>query len=235
MNDHGLSVERRTPEPVNLVPGLGFFVRVAAEHRPAVGDDGPAALLGPWADELDVRLSHHRLAAAVAMGLLAFPPDPLAAGRKAPVTRWSQQKPRPEPVLRAEVARIARMPPTLWEVVSKDERGWTLREMIGLHPRRDPGAPVAVSNVGVTELLPVKAIFTRVVACPDGPRAVLSLGLPAVPPDALLVRWREEMIAIALEDYPEATLDVALRKAGHHLCLRAFQWRWLSACRPDHR
>ena len=106
---------------------------------------------------------------------------------------------------------------------------YRLTDRVGLSPRQLPEGPVILEELGLVAgpVGPGDTLLARVAADDRGWRAVVGLGLPGRPSDALVARWVSWVVLERRLSAPTTPLGVALRRWGHELCRYAHEWAWL--------
>lgn len=204
---------RGEPPEVEVRLNLDLWVRIATDACPASGEDGPAAILGAWADQWPVDEGARR-ARAVAVASLAMAADP-GAGR-APVIGWRSSRPRPPRRLREASIEVAKAPWWPWRLVeSRGGERWRIEGMAAWPSQSWPQEPVDLSGWGSVdgEPSPGRVVLARLVRAPDGWWGAMPLLLPRG--SERLVGGAVRSVA-ALFDGDRTTQD-ALAAAGHRV------------------
>lgn len=198
---------------VSHVVPTWWLARMAADVSPAAGEDGPAAVLGPWADVRPVD-PWGRRAYVIALGAVAFacPPD----DERTPARAWSGQRAgRARAPLRTSVHAVARSPWWPWRLRAEGSR-WRLDPCAGWGDDLVPEGAIDLSHAGGTAggPAPGRIVLARVVRGPQGSwHAALPLVVPPVD-EALLAPAVEAVHAHVGCARPRAE---ALATGGHLL------------------
>jgi hypothetical protein len=206
-------VEARVPAAATVEQ----LVRIAADWHPAVGNEAPDLVLGPWADVVDGQHPDGRrlLAVALASGGL----ERADGAFRSAVEQWARQSPSPPQAQRDAARAVARAPWSLW--------------------RRDGAAYVDVVGVSAWGLvaevdaapLPGQAAdsgwcVARVVGTHQGAVAPLAIALPGAPPPALVRRAVDEAVWRARVAEPRRDVAESMAACGSVFVRRLLEWAW---------
>ncbi|MEZ4321218.1 MAG: hypothetical protein R3F61_27330 [Myxococcota bacterium] len=181
---------------------LEQLARIALDHWPAAGGDGPDMVLGPASVFAPDAL---RLVAVAGCAFLRTEDMPYNA-----VHVWFRGKPPPTAAERASVHAVELAPWALWEVVERWPDGRvTLRDATGLGPQYLPIGPVQILGG-----LPVeRAMAARVLPGPDDHWVAHTVvPLDVLPSRADVERWITHEAWLARTFQPGITREALLRK-----------------------
>ncbi len=181
----GRGLRRFPPAPV--VPDTATLVRAVTDQTPAAGEDGPAHLLGRWADTLP-RDAWDRRARAIATAALAFAASPTQPDRS-PLRAWITGRPKPQPDLCLGSLAVARSPWWPYRIVAQEGRSghrWWVAPLAGWGEGLEVHTPIDLAHAGGVQGGPAvgRVLMARLVAVPVGEpdpgalHAVLPLVLP---------------------------------------------------------
>jgi hypothetical protein len=206
--------ERRRLQPADPLPTTADLCRIGTDYSPALGNDAPGLLLGPWA------LTASPAVLQVAVAHLAMARASLK--RPSPVRTWGRNQPRPSVAERAAIRAVDHTPLSLWK---RDGNG--LRDLVGLARGFIPEGSVQVEPI--VHLGPPNGggvIAARVLPTASGWAAFGAIEIPGHPPASRIRRWRDEVVAQAIAAATRATVETALMWRGHVLVRRAAEWAW---------
>lgn len=193
--------DRNKPLWGRPVPGLATLARIALDHWPAVGEDGPDVVLGPGSLFAPRAV---RLAAVAGCAFVRTEDWPHHAFHI-----WARGKPTPRVALRLAIHAVELAPWALWEVVGRHADGrFDLRDATGLEPAYVPDAPVAV--LGDIEV--DGALAARVLRGQDGWVAHTAIPLESLPPRDVVAQWIRHEVWLARTHQPGITRESVLRK-----------------------
>lgn len=210
--------------PVDAVPSAEDLARVAADHGPGLGNEAPDRVLGPWADELDVRDAAQRRALLHALAHACFlvpDDDPFT-----PFHYFSRREPAATVDVRARLRAVGEAPLLPWRWASDGDR-WRLDAIVpGVADVEVPAAALgAVPGAAAGGTL-----LARVVITAAGPVAVGPIALPGAAPPGAVAVWAARIVDEARRDDPSAVAAAVWRHRGHRLARRAAEWSWLARC-----
>ena len=220
------------PAPdLSWVPDTATLARIAADHLPGVGMDGPCGLLGPWNEELDIRQPQHRHAMWVAMAAWCFAlPE---AGGKRPCDFWTRGKPRVEATVRDCVVRAGRAPMNLWRISSLQEGNAQLTDWTGWYARNKVSSAPHTVEVMLGEVAGVQTgpeegggLVGRIVRGPKGLVVLHGFAMAALPDQSVVQSWLNLLLMQTRLFYRTATVQAVLRYRGQVLCRWAHEWLW---------
>ncbi|MFT4628797.1 MAG: hypothetical protein ACI8PZ_007493 [Myxococcota bacterium] len=205
------------------------LVRIAADFSPAVGNDAPDLVLGPWADVMDIRRPPHRraLTAAIALYAVSEVERPLRAATE----RWRVRRPRFPPEERERVLHVQQAPQGVWHVEAGGPTGYRLRDLVGLHPRFVPSEPVTLGSVGAVGSQPLvgSTLTARVLPTPAGWVGVTALQVDGQVPPAAVAAWVRLLTARSRLVGRRDPVEGILARRGHVLARRLHEWAWSQA------
>jgi len=218
----------------DLLASVIDLVRIAIDYAPAAGHDAPHRVLGPWALDLDPDLPGHQRAWLHAAAALAF--TPLSPKRASPAVQYARRSKsnKATAAVRHSVRVVGWAPMSLWEIGLAEGGGHWLVDRVGLDPRQLPDGPVHLGDLGLMagEVGPGDTLLARVARDAYGWRAVVALGLPGRPSDALVARWLSWVVLERRLRSPTLPRPVVLRRWGWELCRYAHEWAWLRTREP---
>lgn len=191
------------------------LARLATDYIPELGDEGPLDILGPWADQVDVRVPMHRAALIAAVATAATLRH---RGESSPLRRWAARASKRDPSL-GDLRAFARAPLALWTLEEAVGDRWLVRDRSGLDAPWVPREPVRLDRIGGVDggARVGSWIGARLVRRSDGPVAcagwVLPDGLDAARAEARVAALVEER-RLACDHEPVAGI---LAREGHRL------------------
>lgn len=217
------------PLRTTWLPDTAALARVALDASPDRGADAPAAILGRWADGLDLRRPAHRAAwrSAVALSSLAFDD---ALGRH-PLRAAMRGQPRPPLPVRDGYHAAYRAPYLPFRIEGPAAQA-RLRPLLGVGAGWHPVGAVDLQGVGAVDGGPIDGglLLARVVPVEvdGGTRWVplCGLALPRVPAPARLEGWVARLAVGQRLVAPNTSPAEAVRRAGHQLAGFAHRWWW---------
>ncbi len=222
--------DRNRPDWGHPVPSLSTLVRLATDHWPAAGMEGPERVLGPGA------LGAGRLLRAATVAGCAFLRSedwPFS-----PFHIWTRTNPQPRAELRAEVRQVQLAPWALWRVDDLEthpDGPWTLSDHTGLgeaylpQGRVTPAHPLPALPGGPTD---VAGIAARVCRGPSGWVAHCIVPLPILPDRTHIEGWLTDETWLARTVQPGITRESLLRRRPI-LIRRTFELAAFGASPPN--
>jgi len=210
---------RTVPVVADRVPAEHEVVRMGTDLNPALGNEAPELVLGPWAATLDPGAPHHRRATRMAMAHCTY--GALDGAQLSPFVVWCRRRPPPPLPERLAFRAIAHAPVGLYRLRQVGER-YELHDLLGLG---GSWSGVVMTDPGWVDV-PGEVCVARVVRSAAGPVAVMGLLLPKAPPTPLLRTWLHLDLLRSRVHHRGITLDVVLRKRGHVLVRRVHEWWW---------
>lgn len=213
------------PWPCPTVPSDAAIARVALDRAPDAGELAPHALLGPWAQHLDLHRPAHRRAwvASVAASAFALHQD----DTRSPMRSFLREARRGRSADHPGWLSLRLAPVVPWELVEVTG-GLGVRPLVPLARAHVPHGPVDLDAVGAVTggFQAGDLLVGRVVLTQAGPAARTALALPGLPSARVLRGWVQEVL-VPLRAWARA-LDVedALRGAGHRLIAGAHHEAW---------
>jgi hypothetical protein len=199
--------DRNRPDWGHPVPSLAVLIRLATDHWPAAGMEGPERVLGPGA--LGARRTL-RAAAVAGCAFLRSEDWPFS-----PFHIWTRTNPQPRAALRAAVRQVQLAPWALWRFEGPIAGPWTLVDHTGLGAAYLPEGPVTPAH----PLPPLPdgtarpaGIAARVLRGPDGWVAHCVVPLPVLPERAILEGWLRDETWLARTFQPGVTRESLLRR-----------------------
>lgn len=205
-----LTEDRNRPHWDGHPPSLEELARLAADHWPAVGEDGPDLVLGPASLFASREL---RLAAVAGCAFVTTADVPFSC-----VHVWARQRPEPPRGVRRRVHDVGLTPWALWAAEHRAD-GLHLRDATGLGAFYQPDGPVRV----IGDLPVGAAVAARVMRTPTGWVAHTAVPLPGLPPHALIQRWLTHETWLARTHQPGIPVEALLRRRPV-LVRRAIAW-----------
>lgn len=205
---------------------LEVLVRVSTNHLPAVGQEAPDRLLGPWVDEASLHDALVRSAFVSAVAQAGLWNRGLR--RPSATHRWAKDLHKPDPALRRAVHALRRAPPGLWRLLDEVDGRWVVEDLVGLGEHWCPPGLVSLWQPGAVAGPPRVGgvLASRLLPGPDGWVAALPLCLPVCPPsDAVKLWWRARLWQLRAR-WPGVTQEEALVQAPALLCRAAHEWAW---------
>ena len=204
------------------------LLRIGADQSPSVGMEGPAALLGPWSDVLDIRSPSDRRCAAMAAAAWTLHAYPGKSARSV-VRVWERSKPIPSQDTRARVRAIVRAPWNVFAIDAREGECAQLRPLLPMSSDAVPSEPVSISELRSVQGVPGDLVVARIARGRRVSRVVVGFTLGGRPRDELLDRWLEECLLHTRLWNRRATVDDALRERGDLLVCRLHEWAWRRA------
>ena len=206
------------------------LLNIGCDIQPALGDDGPDEVLGPWSDVMDAALPAHRqlLIHAVALcGLSCTGPEPTS-----PVRRFLNNGAQKKLRNRQELSCILRTPMGLWRITEHNDDGWRVRDLIDLETVWSPDGPVdltALASVSGAPAQPGDTVCARLLATPNGATAVVGFVVNGSPPEDTFAAWRQDVLERHHAERPHGSIGCAVSRHGHRLARYLHQWAWHAA------
>jgi hypothetical protein len=202
------------------------LARITTDIEVQAGNEAPDAVLGLWADALDLYAKPAQRRALVhSLALWCF----VRVDHRVTWFKWCRHKPRPPEPDRVAVHAIGELPLALYRVGARVGDRWILEPMVPLEPGFAPPEPVSVPDYGAVQgdLAEGGALLARVHPLQQGGwRAAVALALSAAPPQALVDQWLAETTAHARLWERRARPHRALRRFGHLFARRCHGWLW---------
>ena len=199
--------DRNRPDWGHPVPNLSALVRLATDHWPAAGMEGPERVLGPGAFGASRWL---RAAAVAGCAFLRSEDWPFS-----PFHIWSRTNPQPRAAHRAAFRQVQLAPWAIWRFTGPLAGPWTLTDHTGLGAAYLPDGPV--TPVHPLPPLPMgpsapAALAARVLRGPAGWVAHCVVPLPVLPSPAQIDRWLTDETWLARTFQPGVTRESLLRR-----------------------
>ena len=227
----------RTLRPSARLPSLEMLIRITTDLFPTAATEAADRVLGPLADDLDVRNPVHRRTAQVAVAAIGFSladgamePDRRGAFPGfTPLQRWSRRKPLPDVTDRAIVRAVAQAPVAVWSLEHATEDGWHLEGRVGLAAHCQPTNPVQLVEVAAPYRPPRAGdtLVARVVHTRSGWQATTGVVFPGAPPSVRIQTWVQLALWEARLRDRRLTVEDLLRRGGHRLYRAVSEWAWL--------
>jgi len=217
--------DMRAPHLASALPSLQDLARLAADHEPAVGQDGPDTLYGSFSEELNVRRPEQRYAALAAMGLMGF--VDVDAVKRSPVHRYMRSCTCVQQ--RAALRAIAWAPVSICRVEAIDEQGLSLTDLLQIAAPYRPQHAVAHSCVGglLGPLQCGDVLVARLVPREGGGfTACMAVSAGAAPQQGLVRMWLDCLWLMARLSDRRVTAEAVLRYAWVPLVRRLFEWSY---------
>lgn len=223
---------RLCPDPPKRAPERvkgADLVRMALDMAPAMGEDGPVAVLGPWLQRMrfDVPAHHAAIVAAIGTASFAWPPDE----PRPPVRSWLGPAGTLGGAYRDAVVGLSRTPPLPWRLVSQDGDRWHVEPLLRVSDWWVPTEAVSLPEVGAVDGPPQEGglLLARIVPTASGWYAGNALVLPECPAQEVLEGWFTLLALPQLVGTRTLDVEDLLRRGGHLLVGWAHRWWWTQA------
>lgn len=193
-----LAEDRNRPK-VGTPASLGELARIAADHWPAVGMDGPDLVLGRASLFADASL---RLVVMAGCAFVTTTDVPFS-----PAHIWARRKPEPRHAERLRVQQVAHAPWAIWAVERRRD-GVHLHDHTGIGPMYRPDGPVTI--LGGDPGTP--ALAARLVHTPSGWLAHTPVPLRVLPDAREVARALLHETWLARTAQPGITSEALLRR-----------------------
>jgi len=201
------------------------LARLATDYLPALGQDAPDLLYGPYSDELDAKRPRQRALLLRSIALAGI--DTIQGSPFSGAELWTRSNITPSVEDRARVRMVSDVPLGLWRIDSIENHHAVLCDLLGLDEAFLPGGPTLVRDcLSVTDC-DGPYLLARVSWTPSGWMAHLPLALPAIPPIELIQSWLQHEALHARLRSRKITLEGLLKRRGHVLIRRLHEWLWL--------
>lgn len=215
-------------DPSGPIGPWADWVRIATDWEPTLGVDAPEAFLGPFADELDAYVPHHRrlLEACVAASVFAE----LAGEGRTAFELWTTARPNVPLDERDRLRPVERAPWGAFRVSDLSDQGLAtavLTDLLGLAPRFIPKGRVGLDGIiGLWPLRDGDLVFARVVYDAERWWAPVGFSVPWDIPAETLRGWMALEGASFRLGWRRASQEDLLRRRGHVLIRKAHEWGW---------
>jgi hypothetical protein len=201
------------------------LARLATDFQPALGQDAPDLIYGPFCDEMDANQPPDRalLLRAIALaGMEHIQGSPFSGAEM-----WARSHITPSVEDRARVRMISDVPVSLWRIESQRDAHATLADQLGLRAEFLPDRPVLLADCMSVTKAQATHLIARVGRTPSGWTAHFPLTLPSIPPLEAINQWlRTELLRARLR-VRRITLERLLKRRGHVLIRRLHEYLWL--------
>lgn len=198
------------------------LARIATDMLPAIGNDAPDRLLGPWASLARPGADARLLQIATAAGAF-MPPDETPFDAR---HQWSRRKPEPTDAERSAVRAVAHAPYTAWPILALGDPCWRLGPAVGVEAAGEVWVDRPARLPGLGPPRAGDTLLARVVSLPGGAVARLPIVCPGPIPEAAEGWLDLLLLERRLTDRRAGPRDV-LRSRGHVLVRRVLEAAWI--------
>jgi hypothetical protein len=201
------------------------LVRLATDYLPALGQDAPDLIYGPWSDELVAIRPRDRALLVRAMAIAGV--ETIQGSPFSGAEMWARNNITPSVEDRARVRMVSDVPLGLWRIDSREGNRTTLTDLLGLDQAYLPHAPILLLECLSVYNCEGPYLLARVGWTPGGWQAHLPLALPAIPSLELIRAWLHRELLHARLRSRKITLERLLKRRGHVLIRRLHEGLWL--------
>lgn len=202
------------------------LARLATDFLPALGQDAPDLIYGPFSDELDATLPGDRALLLRSIALAGM--EQIQGSRFSGAEMWARSHITPSVEARARVRMISDAPVGLWRVESREHDHAILTDMLGLRSDFLPKGPVLLDGALSVTQTAANYVIARVGWTPTGWTAHLPLTVPTIPGPEPINQWLHTELMHARLRVRKITLERLLKRRGHVLIRRIHEALWLN-------